>query len=278
MYAMLITAPGTRLSFNSEDLASAPEKLNLLGMLVSGVTYLWRPEVYEKARMLPVPRHTISEDLLPNGSMYCTWEGTWDVRLTHDVVTRQMTESFTNNPETLGDSSRFLEFEADGMMMAHDSENNVVVFWIGVIPETGSVHANMLGTLRVGTTWPDDYSEQEQSTLTRVLAMLSFLNSPYVSTERERVPRSIRREMERSKVANLDTEPRIHVVKLREVSTPGGFAHGTGREFRHQWWVRGHIRAQWFPSKKGHNLIWIREHLKGPHDAPMISKIYDVKR
>ena len=207
---------------------------------------------------MPIPRHTIPENLLPYPQMYWTWERSWFITVTNAETGEQF------------------EFDGDGLVIAYTSQGDIQAIAVG--GAISGVRAVSTATLRVGTTWPDDYTEVEQNTLTSVLAMLSFLNSPYVSAEKQRIPRPIRRELARSKVAGVDTEPTIHVVKLREVSTPNGIAHGTGREFRHQWWVRGHIRAQWFPSKKGHNLIWIQEYLKGPPDAPMISKIYDVKR
>jgi hypothetical protein len=225
------------------------------------VTYLWRTEILKKAESLPVPRHTIPENLLPFTSMYWSWEGARDDRVTNTETGEQF------------------NIEADGMLVWYMPPGGIQAWSVGTgLNADGKtvMHAIQTAILRVGTTWPDDYSEGEQNTLSPLLAKLSFLNSPFVSAERERLPRPIRRALKKTTAA--DTEPPIHVVKLRQTSTPHGGAGATDRELRHQWWVRGHIRAQWFPSMKGHRLIWIREYLKGPSDAPIIRKIYDVQR
>ena len=229
-------------------------------IIMQAVPYLWKSEILQKAESLPVPRHTIPENLLPYTRMYWSWEGCRDAYMTNQ------------------DTGERFEMEGDGMLVWYMPPDYIQAGILGSSRKEGqhAVHLLPTAALRIGTTWPDDYNEMEQNSLSPLLAKLSFLNSPFVSAERERLPRPIRRELARAPAA--DTDPPIHVVKLREASTPNGGAGGTGSEFRHQWWVRGHIRAQWFPSMKGHRLIWIREYLKGPSDAPIIRKIYDVQR
>jgi hypothetical protein len=265
MYMMFLGEPSLGFNFGfeqpDESLESSLEsRLHIFFLMMMAVPYLWRKEILQKAESLPVPRHTIPENLLPYTRMYWSWEGCRD---TH--VTNQNT------------GERF-EMEGDGMLVWYTPPNYIQAGILGSSANEGqnAVHLLPTAALRIGSTWPDDYNEMEQNSLSPLLAKLSFLNSPFVSAERERLPRPIRRALKKTTAA--DTEPPIHVVKLREASTPNGGAGGTGSEFRHQWWVRGHIRAQWFPSMKGHRLIWIREYLKGPSDAPIIRKIYDVKQ
>lgn len=54
----------------------------------------------------------------------------------------------------------------------------------------------------------------------------------------------------------------------------------TGRDYRHQWIVRGHWRNQFFPSRKTNRPIWIADHPKGPAGAPFLDpdKLVNVLR
>ena len=225
----------------------------------SAVTYLWRNEILKMAESLPIPPHTLPEGMLPYPMMYWTYQGDRDTKITN-LDTGESTE--------VAVQAELVWYTPPGIIQSGllvDKEENGVPI-VSLIPKL---------PLRIGSKWPDDYSEDEQKSLSPLLAKLSFLNSPYVENEKEILPRPIRREIARSSASG--TEPKIHVVKLREESTPGG-ANVTGRKYKSKWWVRAHIRAQWFPSQKGHKLIWIREHLKGRSDSPMIHKIYDVRQ
>ncbi len=66
--------------------------------------------------------------------------------------------------------------------------------------------------------------------------------------------------------------PVCRVVRLRRVATGDREQHEmtTGQhEHAYRWWVRGHWRNQWFPSRKMHAPMWIAPHLKGPDDKPV---------
>jgi hypothetical protein len=54
--------------------------------------------------------------------------------------------------------------------------------------------------------------------------------------------------------------------------------HEPGRVYTHRWLVRGHHRAQWYPSLKAHKVVWIAPYIKGPADAPLKMPVYVVKR
>jgi hypothetical protein len=46
---------------------------------------------------------------------------------------------------------------------------------------------------------------------------------------------------------------------------------GEGRIYRHRWYVRGHWRNQWYPSRDEHRPIWIPSYIKGPDGAPLLT-------
>lgn len=53
-----------------------------------------------------------------------------------------------------------------------------------------------------------------------------------------------------------------------------------GRAYRHRWFVRGHWRNQFYPSRQANRPIWIDTHIKGPDGAPIIDpdKLVNVLR
>ena len=274
-YAILIAQPQVKLELGlpymnmvdgkvHDNTSMAMRHLMFITMLAA-VPYLWRTEIMTKAEMLPIPRHTIPENLLPYPQMYWSWQTGYSNK--------------TLDPRT----GEQLEVESDGMLVWYTPPDHIQACLVGQPRgpyaqhlENPTVSLVSVASFRIGSTWPDDFEKATHPTIAPILAKLAFLNSQYVSNELQRLPRPIRRGLARTSVAGPD--PTIHVVSLRPSATPRTVGGGSERKFHHQWWVRGHIRAQWHPSIKGHKLIWIDEHLKGPNDAPMISKIYDVNR
>lgn len=39
----------------------------------------------------------------------------------------------------------------------------------------------------------------------------------------------------------------------------------------HRWNVSGHFRQQWYPSSQSHEQIWIKPHVSGPKQAPLVT-------
>lgn len=72
----------------------------------------------------------------------------------------------------------------------------------------------------------------------------------------------------------------VRVIELRRPKTAPGAPSESGREYHHQWIVRGHWRQQWFPKRQVHRPVWIAPHIKGPEGAPLIGgeKVYALKR
>ena len=115
-----------------------------------------------------------------------------------------------------------------------------------------------------------------------ILKMVAFLNSKYVSTDPMRMPRGMRRALARAG-EKKNAETGVRVVDLRSKASTAGVSTGHepeagARDWAGRWWVRGHIRAQWYPSTQSHKVIWVAPHLKGPEDKPILGRVYRVSR
>lgn len=81
----------------------------------------------------------------------------------------------------------------------------------------------------------------------------------------------------RKRTARLFPErpvPDVRVVTLRRYreDDPEHVADETGRHYSHRWIVNGFWRRQWYPSESRHKPKWIAPYVKGPKDAPLITK------
>jgi hypothetical protein len=61
----------------------------------------------------------------------------------------------------------------------------------------------------------------------------------------------------------------VRVIELRR-PTRDADTDPSGREYHHQWIVRGHWRQQWYPARQVHRPVWIAPHVKGPEGAPLL--------
>ncbi len=111
-----------------------------------------------------------------------------------------------------------------------------------------------------------------------LFGMLSFMNSPYIPKNEGHLPRQQQRANSRHGFAP-EPEPRVLFVDLRPaLGVHDGDTTGQGATFHHRWIVRGHHRAQWYPSQQAHKVIWIAPHVKGPDGAPLKEHVYRVIR
>ena len=137
-----------------------------------------------------------------------------------------------------------------------------------------------LGQLVAGRPFPGDYTTPSAMPVMQLLLqMLSFLESRYV--EMRRVPVHPDDQVARLRRAGVSLpEPDVIVVQLRAPVPPANHERepGTGRDWRYRWMVRGHHRAQWYPSLNAHKVVWIAPHFKGPADAPFKPQLYAVVR
>ena len=206
----------------------------------------WQAEIGQTAMESRVPDHVIDAELLALPTMFWTFER-------HLRVTTAQ----------------------------HDRG---VIWGIVVLQRAGGAFIVIIGALddqrpwvevrwmRFGARYPDDFDDGS------LLAMFSFLNSPYVeAADVDATPRS---KSARRRLAP-DRPMTLRVVRLR---TPArGAAEATGiesrrRDWKVRWLVRGHHRAQWYPSRKAHKLIWIAPYIKGPGDRPLKPPVYVVSR
>lgn len=130
-----------------------------------------------------------------------------------------------------------------------------------------------------GMRFPDDLPEDMlQAPSQQLLSLLAFLNSPYIPKRHERPTRAERREQQRE---SEPTDEQVTFIDLRTTpTTTTTESDGTTTEvgWKHRWIVRGHNRAQWYPSEQAHHLIYIAPYMKGPEDAPLLEHVYRVKR
>jgi hypothetical protein len=222
-------------------------------VLLRAVPYLWLNEIDEMASALPIPTHIVSPDLLPFPAMWWTFEGA-----------HPMTDG-SGQPVGLADG--FLVHQHQGGWIEVDVLGN---------DAAGMPQAGRAASFRAGWRWPADFPENERPTAASVLARLSFLASPFVEAAIVRPHTSKRSALGRSK-AEL---PAIRFVRLRAAavaSIPSDKDSGSVA-WKHRWIVRGHHRAQWYPSIQAHRLVWIGPYMKGPADAPLKTPMYVVNR
>lgn len=225
--------------------------------------YLWSDKCETIADAAPLPKHVISRNLLPQPIMF------WSRQRGYIV----------HEPE---------RFETNWLLVMH-CVNRLRILHDRVYTQ-GETEAErklkrvefVLTDLPYGVTWPDDVPAGEWRDETgRLLKRCAFLASPYTTHVEHGLPRHIRRQMQRAGERPLfeQNQASVRVVELRRESVKHE-PTGEHREvdWRHQWWVTGHYRAQWYASEQAHKVIWIAPYLKGPEDKPIIDKIYSVVR
>lgn len=241
--------PGQEITGISDEMENFVKSMIIAQMQESQV-YLFTSEIVSKLDSMPIPRHTVSPDLMPYPVMYWTFEHPLKV-------------STSPKAENIEDM--------DWILLAESIDKIMMITNVG--------KKLLQRPLELGKIWPDDFERPEEWKL--ILSAFAFLNSPFVESNPVRLPRSSRRELERAAKKNpyLSPDPLTNVVTLRTLSDNGTSSNqDSSMEHDHQWWVSGHIRAQWYPSKNSHKLIWIAPHLKGPSDKPIKEKTYFVKR
>ncbi len=255
------------LRTNTED----ADKFNAIAAFanasLTASPYLWSEEVRTsigKDFESKLPRHVISPKLLPEPAMWWTFE-------TGITVSTQE------------EHGRKITIDA---MLVKDCGESFMVTHIGeLIDEASKAAGQQIGreslpfvdghVYKYGSTFPDDFSKRDPA-LASTLALLGFLNSPYIPKKSHRLLRAERRDIKRH---GGEAEDEVTFVTLRrpETSRPES-DHETSVDWKHTWLVSGHYRAQWYPSEQAHHVIWIAPYLKGPADAPLLTHAYKVAR
>lgn len=252
-----------------------------IGMLMA-VPYLWTDTVNDLvAASPPLPKHVVSRaGLLPYPSVFFSFESARVI-----------------NTETL--PSFLARFPEEGHLesMVEEFGGHIDTNWMYLIDCGDRIrgycdfqHGERIiiegSEFVYGQEFPTSYRGLEHAGVERLLKQFAFINSPYVTTREERLPRPIRREIERERRRSgrdvSDPDAVCHVVELRRVQddreAPTANPLEVARAWKHHWWVSGHYRAQWRPSTRDHKVIWIAPHVKGPLDKPLLDKVYAVDR
>lgn len=113
-----------------------------------------------------------------------------------------------------------------------------------------------------------------------LLAVWMLLGQTLATAEEIPLDRATRKRAARAG----EPEPRVRIIDLRARRRAGSSESqqtaAAGRDYHHQWVVRGHWRQQWYPSREAHRPVWISPYIKGPEDAPLIGgeKVYALRR
>lgn len=253
-FALVLRSQEAQQLRNHPELAGVG---SLAEAMLRAVPFLWMNDIDRMAAALPIPEHTIAGDLLQYRTLWWTFEGGHPMK---------------------GPSGEVLGL-ADGFLI--DQRGDRVV--ISVIGQAGDPRVGLdplkwgLGTsasFRLGSHWPTDIPERDRPTVGRVLACLAFLSAPFVEQYRNTAPRK------KGAPSRPPSTQTVRFIKLRSpVRLPAdGHPSETTREWTVRWIVRGHLRAQWYPSAEAHRLIWIAPYEKGPEWAPMKMPAYAVIR
>jgi hypothetical protein len=239
------------------------KRMRMAALLLCSQTFLWSTEVFATIRACPLPRHVIARDILPFPFTYHTTEVSYSLERTADngVDAGPLPPDPATDWMALFDVPNHHAVDVSINVSGQRVDDRPVIVKAGI---------------HYGQTYPDDLSETARQTAHLVLSMLAFLNSPFAGVEHQRIPRAMRRH---GGVAPADVDSTIAVVVLRREAREAVEAYNAeSRSWKHRWWVSGHFRRQWQPSKQTHEVIWIAPFLKGPADAPMLDKVFAVRR
>jgi hypothetical protein len=230
----------------------APRELLMLSgamWILRSTPYLWCSDMERLADASPLPPHIVSPTIIPNPLMF------WS----RDVAYRS--ELGSNNWIAL-------MHQGDKCCVIADLDN-----------EKEHTLKVAVSSFPYGKRWPEDFKTEGED-FARLLKRCAFLNSVYIGKSKHQLPRHQRHQLARMGQSREEIEETIHVVTLRrEVKIPHPVVPGQERqeiEWKHQWWVSAHYRAQWYPSEKAHHVKWIAPYLKGPSDKPILEKVYAV--
>lgn len=230
-------------------------------------TYLWDRELLRTIYETPLPTHVVDKNILPYDKVWFTFNSPVELKYPGDEYTTLC-------------AWMYLEKTSDGIMFICESISG---------PDSTPTYTMLGSNMEYGKQWPDDYqqnnSEEELLAIGQILRMMAFANSDYVSTTPERIARNERKSITRAPqygpndddhtttVRFVQLRPEVHAAltqynhDMRTGHTPVGY-----------WWVRGHNRAQWYPSRQAHQTKWIAPYRKGNLTGTIIDKIYKVAR
>lgn len=259
---LLLAAAEDRLTVWESSLEPLRDAVRAAPRAMTAAPYLWTNAIESEMNLSDQPpRHVISRSVLPEPRMWWTTESAFS----------QENEDGTKADFTV--DATVISDEGAGFNVLHlGSVSQGRQDWQMGDPAFGGF------SITYGLTYPDDFPPGARGAVGQVLTKLAFLNSPYV-------PKTIRQpgRAERKAALRLGDEALEDVtfVELRRVAPlpTGAEPEGDGAaNWKHRWIVKGHYRAQWYPSESAHHVIYIAPYLKGPDDAPLLQHVYKVVR
>lgn len=262
---------GVRHSLLDTAIELAPE------MLRRAVPFYWSAACVGLAGSYNLPKHVVAEQstLLPFSTMFWIMDGGQVA-----IISGHAQSIADGSPMHLDPVFRPVgKVDGDGLKQMGVGQVHVLWGWFS----RDNDWEGGWGPLEIwptGLSFPDQYEEHgyRSERIGSVLAMLSFAQSRWVNLRRAKA----RSEASSSRLAKRHVvveEPEIIVVSLRApVPDVRPSEAGSAVQWRHRWLVRGHHRAQWYPSLGAHKVVWIAPHLKGPAEAPLKPQIYAVVR
>ena len=220
-------------------------RLALANMMETAEVYWWPTEIVEEACSVPMPPHIIGRSL-PGPMSWWTFQVEWHQPDGYDLQSCLV---------------------VDREVLAPDATPGMRLWGLYM---KGDERVVRVGDIAYGSRYPED---AEPSGM--FLSLLAFLNSPYTEVRAERLDRATRRDYKRL----AKEAPTVRVIQLREAAAEHASRRSPeGREWSGHWWVKGHIRAQWYPSQKAHRPIWIPAYVKGDRSKGLIQHVYAVIR
>lgn len=221
------------------------------------IPFLWTHEMRALASHYQVPDHVIGPAAFPHELMWWTFETALEVPGNADSQVDGM---------LIGRISRVEEFGLPAPVGAPDGW-----FWfeLGTSGNDTSLAATFSGAI------PDGTRAASLGENAAILGAAAFLNSHVVEVTKRRPIEDDKRWHGR----RVGDPASLNVVTLRSsVREAVAVERGEGPAWKQRWLVRGHLRAQWYPSTKSHQVIWISPYLKGPENAPLKVPVYRVAR
>lgn len=243
--------------------------------LLTATPYIWSVPTVEAAKKLEIPDCEIGLDTFRDTTMWWTFQNSYDHIDGDYIVSIDGILIDIAPPHTI--ISVLGAKYPNGMKIGEAWGNGSAI----TVCDSFSVEhgSKFSGDMAIGSTIQD--------TLKMVLAMETFLESPFIPKEDRKLPRSTRRECDRVQKktgVNYNVKTPITTIDLRAVaknedgSSPKHDSPKARVDWECRWLVRGHLRNQYYPSTDTHRLKYIHPYMKGPEDKPIKERVYYVRR
>lgn len=257
----LAAAAYTNMEITNANPETIDDLRTWLGRTIErAVPYLWEDDTRIAAANMKMPDHIIDpNNTLPFPAVWWTFPS--------DLTAYTEELSMVNvllcqHPEQGMMIYEVYQRKETGLPVAH----GLIIPAYAKYPEWTEEHPNL------GPAWT--------RTVGCYLAMCAFLRSKSFEKTEKRLHRAVRREAKRKNLP-IGVRDSAYFVNLRPVEgeeKPASEPTGNEGNYSCQWLVSGHFKAQWYPSRQAHEVIYIDPYRKGPKDKPFRAKSYRVNR